>query len=375
MRRRAEKVSRWELIVLAGLSVGMFAVLVNSARTAKAPDFAARSEAAKLCEQAFAAIRCHREAAIGAIDEINDPNRTGLVGSQYSLVTVGRGDLNGVMTATNPNFVAVILSLLRKARLGTGDAVAIGLNGSSPALNIEVLAACKVLGVRPIVIAAAGSGMWGANDPRFTWLDMEALLNRAGILPFRSAAASLGGEGDNGRGLSPAGRDWLDSTIVRNGVPAILPQSLEDAVSQRMTIYRREAGMSPIRAFINVGNAVANLGETEKPLPTGVVERRPGELPNPSVVRAMAEGGATIINLYDVNRLAYRYKFPVAPIPMPPLAKGRMFVEKRYPVNLAVLFAVVIIALLFIVIEIDLDYYVKRLLHRSPEATGPVARR
>jgi len=52
-----------------------------------------------------------------------------------------------------------------------------------------------------------------------------------------------------------------------------------------------------------------------------------------------------------------------------------MFVEKRYPVNLAVLFAVVIIALLFIVIEIDLDYYVKRLLHRSPEATGPVARR
>jgi poly-gamma-glutamate system protein len=366
MKRRVEKVSAWELIVLAAISVGLFAVLMNSKQLAKARDYDVKFEAAKLVSDAFKAVRDFRQKAGLPIDEINDPNRTGLVGTQYSLITYGRGDQSGVMTATNPNFVAVVIALLRKVGLKNGDVVALGLNGSLPALNIEALAACRAMGLRPVVISAASSGMWGANDPRLTWLDIEAVLNRNGILPCKSAAASLGGEGDNGRGLSPEGRAWLDSAVARNKVELLLPKSLDEAVARRMEIYRREAGGRPIRAFVNVGNAVANLGAELKPPATGVLDKRPVQLPNPSVIRSMAEQGAQIINLLDASRLAYRYRFPVAPVPLPTLAKGRLFVERKYPVGLALVFAIVIIGLLFVVIEFDLDFYVRRLLGLPP---------
>jgi poly-gamma-glutamate system protein len=365
IKRRIEKVSRWELVALAAIAVGLFAILVNSRQLAKARDFDVKSEAAKLTSEAFKAVRDFRGQAGLPIDEINDPNRTGLVGTQYSLITFGRGDQSGVMTAANPNFVAVVIALLRKAGLKSGDVVAVGLNGSLPALNIEVLAACKGLGLKSVVISAVSSGMWGANDPRLTWLDIETILDRKGILGFKSKAASPGGDGDVGRGMSPEGRAWLDSAIARNRVPPLLPQSLEDAVARRMEIYRREAAGKPIRGFINVGNAVANLGEPDKPLATGVLDRRPAQLPSPSVVRAMAEKGVAIINLTDVPRLAYRFRFPVAPIPLPALAKGRLFVEPRYSVGLALAFAVIIIVLLLLVIEFDLDYYRRRMLGRA----------
>ena len=138
-----------------------------------------------------------------------------------------------------------------------------------------------------------------------------------------------------------------------------------------MGIYQREAQGRKIRTFINVGSAVANLGEGMKPLPTGRISRRPEQLPEPSVIRAMAEKGVAIINLTDVALLAYRYRFPVAPIPLPALAKGRLFVERKYPVGLALAFAVVIVVLLFFVIEYDLDYYRRRLFGQVPVASEP----
>lgn len=299
MKKRVEKVSAWELIVLALISVGLFAVLMNSKQMAKYRDYNVKAAAAKSAADAFKVVRDFRQQAGLPVDEINDPNRTGLIGTQYSLITYGRGDQSGAMTATNPNFVAVVISLLRKAGLKSGDVVALGLNGSLPALNIEVLASCRALGLKPVVISAASSGMWGANDPRLTWLDIETVLNRSGVFQCKSVAASVGGEGDIGRGLSPEGRTWLDSAVSRNKVARLSADSLAEAVSRRMEIYRREAAGRPMRAFINVGNAVANLGEGARPPATGLLDKRPEQLPNPSVIRAMAEQGVPAINLLE----------------------------------------------------------------------------
>jgi len=366
MKKRVEKVSAWELIVLALISVGLFAVIMNSKQAAKYRGYEVKAAAANLASDAFKAVRDFRRGIGLPIDEINDPNRTGLVGTQYSLITYGRGDQSGAMTASNPNFVAVVIALMRRAGLKSGDRVALGLNGSLPALNIEVLASCQALGLKPVVISAASSGMWGANDPRLTWLDIETVLNRSGILPYKSVAASVGGEGDVGRGLSPEGRALLDSAVSRNKVALLSSDSLAEAVTRRMEIYRREAAGKPIRAFINVGNAAANLGEESRPPATGVLDKRPEQLPKPSVIRAMAEQSAQVINLLDVSRLAYRYRFPVAPVPLPALAKGRLFLERKYPVGLALAFAVIIVLLLLVVIRFDLDFYVRRVLGLPP---------
>ena len=53
-----------------------------------------------------------------------------------------------------------------------------GIVGSFPALNVSLLAACEQMQLRALPITSVGSSMWGANDPAFTWLDMEKLLNQ-----------------------------------------------------------------------------------------------------------------------------------------------------------------------------------------------------
>ena len=68
-----------------------------------------------------------------------------------------------------------------------------------------MLAAAEEMKLKPIVVTSVGASMWGANDPIFTWLDMEKLLNEKGLLHTRSLAASVGGSNDRGRGLSPRG--------------------------------------------------------------------------------------------------------------------------------------------------------------------------
>jgi poly-gamma-glutamate system protein len=365
VRKRIGKVARWELVVLTLIAVGLFALLTRLARLTRAPDYGTRARAAEISQQALHAVREARLAAGLMIDSVNDPAGTGLTGTAYSLITSGRGDLTAVLTTANPNFAAVVVALLRRAGLRRGDAVALGLSGSLPALSIEVLAACRALELEPIAIATISSGMWGANDPFFNWLDIEALLGRRSILDVKSVLATAGGADDNGRGLSPGGRMLLDSAAARNAIAMAEPASLEHAVKLRVDAYRRTAGSRPIRAYVNVGNAPASIGVSERALPSGIVNRRPADMPSPSVAREMAEQGVRVINLQDIVRLAYNYRFPVAPVPVPPLARGRMFMEKRYPVVWAMVFAAVIVALLLIVIEIDLDYYARRLLGRA----------
>ncbi|MEO0108496.1 MAG: poly-gamma-glutamate system protein, partial [candidate division WOR-3 bacterium] len=343
MKRRVGKVSQWELILLAVVAIGLFALVVNSQQTTRARDYEARAQAAALAQSAFRTIRDYRLKTGYAPDAINDPNQTGLVGHQYSLITTGRGDQTGVLTSANPNFAAVVVAQFRRAGLRPKDLVAVGFDGSNPPLNVEVLAACSVLKLTPVIVTAVGSGAWGANDASFTWLDIEALLCQEGLLPYRSLAASIGGDDDQGRGLSPPGRIVAESAIARNRVRLLRASNLDEAVRARMALYQEAAGGHRYRAFINVGDAPVNIGDDGRPIPTGVVTRSPERMPAKSVARAMAEQGARVVNFRDILRLAYRYRLPVAPVPIPPLAKGRMFTERRYSVPLAALAALVIV--------------------------------
>jgi hypothetical protein len=123
---------------------------------------------------------------------------------------------------TNPNFAAVAVDLLKQANLKAGDFVAIGCSGSNPGVNLAVYAACEVLDLRPLIINSIGSSWWGANDPDFTWLDMEAALERGEIIHFHSLAASMGGGRDQAQSLSDVGkkmlRDAAEFLVAGHGV-------------------------------------------------------------------------------------------------------------------------------------------------------------
>jgi len=76
--------------------------------------------------------------------------------------------------------------MLMESELKKNDVVAVAFTGSLPGLNIAVLSALQTLNLKPLVITSVGASNWGANDPYFTWLDMERLLYDAEIFNYRS---------------------------------------------------------------------------------------------------------------------------------------------------------------------------------------------
>ena len=134
------------------------------------------------------------------VDRRLDTNDTGLIGVEYTDITTTLGSLAAKRTSTNPAFAAVVVDMLDRAGVRRGDAVAVSFSGSFPALNIAVLSAARALDLRPVIISSVGSSTYGANQPEMTWLDMERVLAEAGLFPYRSIAASLGGiAGSRGR--------------------------------------------------------------------------------------------------------------------------------------------------------------------------------
>jgi poly-gamma-glutamate system protein len=309
-------------------------------------------EAARLSQSAGQCLKNHRLQNSIFIDDVNDPNQTALIGQEYSLITTDQGNVESKLSATNPNFAAVIVQMLKDAGVESGDYVAVAFSGSFPGLNISVIAALETLNMNPVVITSVGASNFGANDPYFTWLDMEEQLNKAGIFHTRSVAASIGGGNDIGRGLSPEGRNLILKAIERNQVELINEKSLEASIARRMEIYEKQAGEKKIRAFINVGGGIASLGNTinGQLIPSGLTEHLPmSNFPLHGVIIQMAKKGLPVIHLLNVDQLLAKYGLPVNPVPMPDPGDGGIFIQKKYNLLVtSIATAILVIIIIFI---------------------------
>ena len=147
------------------------------------------------------------------INKATDPNLAGLIGEEWTSLTTTLGNLSAKRTSTNPDFAALLVNMFVKAGLKRGDVIAIGAFGSFPPLILATLSAAKALGLKPIIICALGSSMWGANIPDLTWLDMEKILYQQGLLNYRTAASSTRAGEDTGEGLTEKGKNLILSAI------------------------------------------------------------------------------------------------------------------------------------------------------------------
>jgi poly-gamma-glutamate system protein len=318
-------------------------------------------EAAQLAQTAENCLKNYRLENGVFIDEINDPNHTAMIGQEYSLITTDQGDLESKLSATNPNFAAVIVQLLKDAGLGENDNVAVAFSGSFPGLNISVLSAAETLKLRPIIITSEGSSNFGANDPYFTWLDMESILFKSNVIHCKSVAASIGGGHDLGRGLSPEGRDLILKAIERNNVEFINEKHLENSVARRMEIYEKYCQGQPIKAFINVGGGIASLGNTinGQLIPSGLTMHLPlSNFPLHGVIIEMCQKGIPIIHILNIDQLLEKYGLPSNPVPLPEPGEGGIFIQKKYNV---VITAIATFALVTVIIFI---YFSERKRHR-----------
>ena len=352
--------SKRTLVVLTLLAVALFYWAENSRVQVRQPNYDLKLQASQRMQEALDALRKDRLAAGWALDEVNDPYQSALIGVQYSLITTDQGDLGAKLTSINPNFAAVILQMLLDAGVQQGDRVAVAFTGSFPALNLAVIIASEVLGVEPIIITSVGASMWGANEPEFTYLDMENILFKQGLIHYRTQAASIGGGEDIGRSLSLEGRRLIEEAITRNGIRLISGRSLEDNKEQRRAIYREQPQKKPYKAFINVGGGVAILGSAEvgDMIPPGLNKVYPQmNYPARGLIHEFWDQGIPVIHLLNVDQIAMQYGLPRAPVPLPPVGAGAIFTVERYNLTVAGIATVILFSVLLFVVLLDRDKY------------------
>jgi poly-gamma-glutamate system protein len=349
------------LSLLFVLSLLALIAVENSKVDVKQEYYDQKLDAARLSQVASDCIKNYRLEKGVFIDAINDPNQTALIGQEYTLISTDRGYIDSKLSTTNPNFAAVIVQYLKEAGLEKGDYVAVGFTGSFPALNIAVLAAIETLNLKPIVITSVGSSNYGANDPYFTWLDMESVLYKSNVFHNKSVAASIGGGFDVGRGLSPEGRELIVKAIHRNDVEFIDEKHLDNSISRRMEIYEKHRDGQPIKAYINVGGGIASLGNTinGQLIPPGLTEYLPmRNFPVRGVIVQMGQKGIPVIHMLNVEQILTKYGLPTAPVPLPEPGDGGIFVEKKYSL------VVTSIATIFLLVVVIFVYFSERKQHQ-----------
>ena len=343
------------LVILSAIALVSFIVSINSTTIDISPSYDMKIKAANLMKESMAELRNVRMEAGVFIDDENDPNETGLVGSPFSLITTDEGDLDAKLTTLDPNFSAGMVELMLQMNLQKEDTVAILLTGSMPGANIAVLTAANAMGLIPMVITSVGASQWGANHADFTWLDMESILFNKGLINSRSVAASVGGRNDMGRLLSPAGREIIISNIENYNIPLIRKNRLAENIDERMKLFESFNKITNYSAMINVGGGVASLGTSfnSKLLPAGIVNRsdvvnisiRDGGIEG--VLAKFAKKNVPVLHVLNIKSLTEQLGMPFAPIPIPEVGSGVLYAEEKYNILIATVCLFIVCGLVF----------------------------
>jgi poly-gamma-glutamate system protein len=323
------------LLILAAAALLTLGLLEATRSLPADPLYPTKLAAAQRMELATRALRAERLARGIPIEPEIDPNATGLIGPEYTAITTTLGYLPAKRTSTNPNMAGVLVAMLDRAGAKPGDCAAVGFSGSFPALNIAVLCALQAMELKPVIVSSVGASSYGANDPRFTWLDMEQLLNERGLFPWRSDAVSPGGVTSIPAFFGNEGLHEVQAAIARSGRPALDEQgegSLQPDVARRMALYETGCGGRPA-VFVNVGGSLPALGTCRpaRALPTGLLPpgiRSVG--PDCGVIFRMAASGVPVIHLLDIRKIAREYGLPVDPAPLPAVPDGRVMSQGGY---------------------------------------------
>lgn len=351
---RPRGVSTNALLVIAATSLASILLVESCPERTSEVYLEQMLEASRLAGTAMDTLRRERERRRLPIDPIADPAGSGFIGMPMSEVTSNTGNLLAKQTTINPNWAAVSVHLLREAGVQEGDTVAVGVSGSFPALNVALYAAMTTLRIQPIIISSVSASQWGANHPKFLWLDMERNLYDRKIFPFRSVAASFGGADDRASGVSEEGLKLLRRAIARNKLPLIEPENYAESVVERMAIYRREAEARPIRAYVNVGGGTSSVGthRSKFAFQPGINTRTPPRAALiESVMARFVDEGVPVIHFLQINRMAGRFGLPISPQIRPPVGTGQIFLQRRYNSWLTVAALLAVIGSLFLFVR------------------------
>ncbi len=257
---------------------------------------------------------------LGLVNEALDPERTGLIGVEFSPLTTSLGRLSDKRASSRPAMADVVAIYLRRAGVKGGDWIAVNASGSFPGFSLATLCAAESLGVNAQVVFSYGSSMYGGTDPGFTFPVMLDLLNRAGLLSARLRAIAPGGA-----------RDRMAETLLESPFPTVTDlmrsrpeeriegKTLEDAIAQRLRIFAETP--TPATCFVSCGGPGVSLGRTENvlKLPHGLVATArdiPAEADRGLLYEFLARG-VPVIHLLHVRGVCGEFGLPYEDIPDP----------------------------------------------------------
>lgn len=318
-------ITRRVLAAGATASLALWAVAEHWAATAAHSRSERMLLAAERSLAAQQAVRIAKEARGLMQPAAIDPNRTGLIGPEWSEITTTLGILPAKRTATNPDFAAALVRLLGRLELPSGAPVLFVLSGSLVGANVAAIVAAETLGLTPVIVSSLGASMYGATDLEFSWLDIEALLADAGVIASRSLVSVIGGERGIGAGLDPVGRAALAASALRHAVPIVEGHSLAAVIDALATRVRAAAPDGPA-LVVNIGGSLVGIGTCagNEALPPGLMF---GPLPcregKPGLAGIFARTGVPVLHILNMRRLARELGLPYDPIPLPEPGRNR----------------------------------------------------
>ncbi len=304
---------KWPMAILALLAVALYTLAANSDVQSPIPLLREKLAVSQKLSNAQQVIRNERIRLHIPIT-LDDTERTGWIGAALSVLTTEPGSVKAKRSTTNPNFGAAAVQMLSDAGVRKGDAVAIGMSGSFPALNTAVIAATEEIGAYPIVISSVGASQWGANQPGLTWQRMERALRKHGIIAHGSVAVSRGGSSQTEARVLRR----LESEARKCHVQVINDDSLTQSITKRIEIYRKEAGSRRLALFVNVGGAAVNVGVPQ-------IVDKPDSVAAQGVMGLMKSQGIPVLDLRGVKQICQRYGLPWDPSPLPRVGDGALF--------------------------------------------------
>lgn len=314
--------------------VGIFLVQTTATKE-KHPHYEQQVLAAQIMEQSLGVLREARFEKGLPIDRELDPNATGLIGDEFTVITTSIGNLEAKRTSTNPSFAALLVRLFHEAGLEPGASVAIGASGSFPGLILATLAACEVMEVEPLLFYSVGASMYGANILEFTFIDMLHALHESGMLPYEILAVSLGSDNDRGDGMFlPESQGIMMEIAVSSQAPLIFAEDNAQSIKERLALYLQYNNLRLPDLFVNIGGASPNMGNTNASLqfPSGLVETMSlaTDSPERGLIFEYLELGVPVIHLLNIRDLALKSGITIDPIPFPPVGSEDVYYVTKH---------------------------------------------
>lgn len=352
------KLNRKIIIISAVIAVFSLLLLSFSSSKTEHPSFKDQIKAAEKMIEAEKAVYQAKVDAGYQIDTALDPNKTALIGREYTAITTTLGNLKAKRTSTNPDFAALIIRYFDQLNLKKGDKIAVGASGSFPGLILAVLSAAETVNLDVELIYSIGASMYGANIPDFTFIEMLKYLRKNNILNTKIAAISFGGDNDQADNLFFIdNKDIFFEIAQKSEIPLIYEETLKESIDQRIKVFNKNSENKKIKTFINIGGASANFGNTAASVNFENGLSIPGKLNTKytenGLISYFLSKNVPIIHLLNIENLARKNGIQVDPVPLPEPGKADVYYIVDYNKTLILLLLIVMTVPLFLATLLD----------------------